>query len=287
MKSEKLHELPPAATAPVLEETEIIMGLPITVVLVDRSEKKYGGRRGTGYAGAHAPAEESGQQMHEDAARVFDFLREIDEQFSPYKDTSEVSRINRGEISPSDYSEEMNRVLELAEDTKRLTRGYFDVWHERKFDPSGIVKGLALHDAGKLLQDLGYQNFCIDGGGDIEVRGRNAGGRKWRIGIRNPFSPDGIIKALVLEDRGIATSGLYIRGEHIYNPIEGGNATAIASMSVVGPNVYEADRIATAAFAMGQAGLELVASLPDFDGYMVEDNGIATYTDGFLRYVTL
>ena len=285
MKQEKLHELPRTAGAPVLEETEIIMGLPITVVMVDR----FGGERGhgTGYAGAGLATGETKERMHRDAVRVFDYLREVDEQFSPYKETSEVSRINRNEIEPSEYSDEMRSVLDLAEDTKQLTHGFFDVWFEGHFDPSGIVKGLALHNAGKILEELGYENFCVDGGGDIEVKGRNAGGRKWRIGIRNPLSPDGIIKALVLEDRGIATSGLYIRGEHIYNPVAGGTATEICSMSVVGPNLYEADRNATAAFAMGKAGLELVASLPDFDGYMVEDNGIATYTDGFLRYVTL
>ncbi len=264
----------------------MIMGMPITVVVVDRSEPADRWARGAGYAGDRAP-EAARERMHADIARVFDYLRAIDEQFSPYKETSEVSRINAGELTQADYSSEMKRVLDLARETKELTKGFFDVWFQGSFDPSGIVKGLALHDAGKILQDLGYENFCIDGAGDIEVKGRNAGGRKWRIGIRNPFSPDGIIKALVLENRGIATSGLYIRGEHIYNPVAGEKATAIASMTVVGPNVYEADRIATAAFAMGKAGLELVASLPDFDGYMVEDNGIATYTDGFLRYVTL
>jgi thiamine biosynthesis lipoprotein len=264
-------------------ETELIMGLPITVVIVDRAA----GRRSAWVPARDAPTGDALERMHSGIRRVFDYLREVDEQFSPYKETSEVSRINRCEVDPSEYTEEMNRVVRLAEETKELTHGFFDVWFEGKFDPSGIVKGLALHDAGGILRDLGYDNFCIDGGGDIEVKGRNSDGRKWRIGIRNPFSPDAIIKALVLENRGIATSGLYIRGEHIYDPVAGGKAKAIASMTVVGPNVYEADRIATAAFAMGNAGLELVASLHDFDGYMVEYNEVATYTDGFLRYVTL
>lgn len=272
MKSEKLITMHRPVQSRVLQETEIIMGLPVTVVLVARSDRDVDERRET---------------LHADIERVYEYLRDVDEQFSPYKESSEVSAINRGGVELEYASPEMTRVLRLAEETKTLTHGYFDAWFEGKFDPSGIVKGLALHDAAKILEDRGYENFCIEGGGDIEVRGRNAGGRKWRIGIRNPFSPDEIIKALVLENRGIATSGLYIRGEHIYDPVGGGKATAIASMTVVGPNVYEADRIATAAFAMGPAGLEFVASLPDHDGYMVEDNGMATYTDGLLRYVTL
>lgn len=272
--------------SPVLQETEIIMGLPITVVLVDRLPGAEDAERWK-RPPVMSATEGSREGMHRDIGRVYDFLRQVDEQFSPYKGTSEVSAINRGELASEQASPEMMRVLELAEETKKLTHGYFDVWFDGKFDPSGIVKGLALHDAAKILEDLGYRSFCIEGGGDIEVRGRNAGAKKWRIGIRNPFNPDAIIKALVLEDRGIATSGLYIRGEHIYDPVRGGKAKAIASMTVVGPNVYDADRIATAAFAMGTDGLDFVASLEGYDGYMVEDNGIATYTDGLLRYVTL
>jgi thiamine biosynthesis lipoprotein len=225
--------------------------------------------------------------MAEAAAETFDYFREVDEQFSPFKESSEVSRINRGELSEAEYSPEMKRVLRLCDQTKRETHGYFDPWWKGRFDPSGLVKGLAAYDAASILKRRGFENFCIEAGGDIEVRGRNAGRHKWRIGIRNPFNPDTIVKTVVLENAGIATSGLYIRGEHIYNPITGKNAKEIASFTVIGPNVYEADRLATAAFAMGKGGLDLIASFPGFDAYMVEYSGVATYTDGFLRYVTL
>ena len=56
-------------------------------------------------------------------------------------------------------------------------------------------------------------------------------------------------------------------------------------MTVIGPNVYEADRFATAAFAMGREGVNFVAAMPDFDAYMIEKTGTATFTPGFARYI--
>jgi thiamine biosynthesis lipoprotein len=93
------------------------------------------------------------------------------------------------------------------------------------------------------------------------------------------------IRKLALPACGIATSGTYIRGEHIYNPRTGTSANEIASFTVIGPNVYEADRFATAAFAMGKAGIEFMAARPEFDAYMVEWSGMATYTPGFARFI--
>ncbi len=56
-------------------------------------------------------------------------------------------------------------------------------------------------------------------------------------------------------------------------------------MTVIGPDVYEADRFATAAFAMGRMGVAFVEGLDGFEGYMIDAQGIATYTSGFERYV--
>src|SRR5579871_1456007 len=59
----------------------------------------------------------------------------------------------------------------------------------------------------------------VDAGGDVQVMGKNAQGDNWRVGIRNPFNAQQIVKTLALTDCGIATSGTYIRGDHIYNPL--------------------------------------------------------------------
>lgn len=249
-----------------MRRTALIMGMPITVVVPDRECAENASREGL-------------------ADTVFDYLRRVDEQFSPYKPSSETSRIGRREIAPEESSAEMQEVLRLSEETKQITNGYFDVWFQGRFDPSGLVKGWAISKAAGTLDAAGLVSFCIEAGGDIETRGANDEGQPWAIGLRNPFEPSKLMRKVLLGNRGIATSGTYIRGQHIYNPRTGGRASEIGSLTVIGPNAYEADRIATAAFAMGHDGVKFIAGREDLDAYMVDLSGVATFTAGFARYV--
>jgi thiamine biosynthesis lipoprotein len=66
----------------------------------------------------------------------------------------------------------------------------------------------------------------------------------------------------------------------------GGPLSKIASLTVVGPNVYEADRFATAAFAMEEDGIMFIESLKNFEGYSINSEGIATMTSGFEKYMS-
>jgi len=247
-----------------VKQTRLMMGMPITVEVVDASVTA------------------------EAFDRVFAYFGYIDAKFSTYKDTSEISRINRGEITLREASSDMQLIFALAELTRQETDGYFNIRHNGSIDPSGIVKGWAIQNAADLLLDLGYQNFYVDAGGDVQVMGRNAQGESWRLGIGNPFNLQQVVKTLGLSDCGIATSGTYIRGSHIYNPLDAGDPLdEIVSLSVIGPNVYEADRFATAAFAMGRDGIRFIEQLDGFEGYMIDRKGLATLTTGFARYVAV
>lgn len=241
------------------------MGMPITVEIIDIS---------------------AGEQ---DINEVFSYFKYIDEKFSVYKDTSEITRINSGEIKEYDYSEDMKIVFTLSEETKIKTGGYFDISASNgKYDPSGLVKGWAIYNASKILEKLGFNNFYVEAGGDIQVSGKNNEGQNWKIGIRNPFNIKEIVKALCVENKGVATSGTYIRGQHIYNPRQRNKPiTEIISLTVIGPNVYEADRFATAAFAMAEKGIEFIENLPGFECYMIDKNSRAVMTSGFEKYASV
>ncbi len=94
-----------------------------------------------------------------------------------------------------------------------------------------------------------------------------------------------IVKVLSITDCGVATSGTYIRGQHIYNPKHAGEPiTEIVSLTVIGPDIYEADRFATAAFAMGREGIFFIERVEGLEGYMIDRSGQATLTSGFARY---
>lgn len=246
-----------------MKQTKLLMGMPVTIEISDpvATEEIFG--------------------------EVFAYFDYVDKKFSTYKESSEISKINNGKIEEKDYSQDMLEILQLCEETKKLTNGYFDIKSkDGKYDPSGLVKGWAINNATKILQDRGFKNFYVEAGGDIQVQGRNSNGENWRVGIRNPFNVEEIIKVVSLTDIGIATSGNYIRGQHIYNPHQTGELISeIVSLTVIGKNIYEADRFATAAFAMGEKGIGFIEGLPGFEGYMINKDGIATMTSGFEHYV--
>ena len=240
-----------------MRETRILMGMPITVDI-------------GGAPGALVPG-------------VFDYFEQIDRRFSTYRTDSEISAINRGDVPVKDWSGEMMEVLALAERTRNETGGYFDIRKaDGSLDPSGIVKGWAIRNAADIVRKAGAGDFFIEAGGDIQSLGRNASGGDWSVGIRNPFKTDEIIKVVYPRGRGVATSGTYARGQHIYNPHEPSDAISdIVSLTVVGSDVLEADRFATAAFAMGPDGILFIEQTPGLEGYLVDINGRATPTSGF------
>jgi len=223
----------------------------------------------------------------EDINEVFSYFHHIDNKFSTYKENSEISQINRGELKAGQYSSEMKKILSLSEKTKKETNGYFDIHINDALDPSGIVKGYALFEAAKALKARGFNNFYVEIAGDIQVCGKNEKNESWKVGIQNPFNKNEIIKVVYLEGQGIATSGTYVRGKHIYNPKSEEKADDIISITVIGPNIYEADRFATAAFAMGKKGIGFIEKLKGFEGYMIQKDKKAVYTSGFENYVQL
>ncbi len=243
-----------------MKKTAIIMSMPVTIQVADRDIKE------------------------EDINEVFSYFHYIDKKFSTYKKDSEISQINRGELKESDYSKEMKNILFLCEKTKQETNGFFDINNKGILDPSGVVKGYAINEGAKKLLKKGYKNIYVEIAGDIQVYGKDEKGKEWKIGIQNPFNIKEIIKIVKLSDKGIATSGNYIRGGHIYNPKNKDNVGEIVSVTVIGPNVYEADRFATAIFAMGEKGLDFIVTLKGFESYIIRRDKQAVYTEGFSRY---
>src|SRR5207248_3932894 len=107
----------------------------------------------------------------------------------------------------------------------------------------------------------------INAGGDIRVRGRPTPAPYWRVGIRHPFLRDKAAAVVAATDLAIATSGAYERGAHIVDPHTGRPPGGILSVTVVGPDLATADAYATAAYAMGRAGVDGAARRPRVRGH--------------------
>jgi len=174
------------------------------------------------------------------ADRVFDWFHEVDRRFSTYKADSEVNRLQRGELDAAAGSPDLRDVLDAA----------------------------------------GAGNHCINAGGDLRVRGRPAPGEEWRTGIRHPWEAQEVCWVLAGTDLAIATSGTYERGFHVIDPYRGEAAKELRSVTVVGPDLGRADAYATAALAMGRAGLDWLARLEGYESGVVTEDGRAFRSAG-------
>ena len=143
--------------------TKILMGMPITVEVVDKCTKR-------------------------DIDRVYKYFDYVDKKFSTYKKNSEITKFNEGKIARKDFSLDMKTIFRLCAKTKRETGGYFDIEKDGYFDPSGLVKGWSIHNAAKILKGFGYKNYYIEAGGDMEAVGVSAEGKPWRVGIETPLT---------------------------------------------------------------------------------------------------
>ena len=227
-----------------------------------------------------------GDASDADSEAVFDYLRGVDNRFSPFKDHSETQAICRGDLQVSRSSPEMQGVLDICEQTRVESGGYFDAFRLGGFDPSGVVKGYAIENAANLLRQVGYRNFFIEAGGDIQTGGLNEDGEKWHIGLRSPFAPELLLAVVHLSGEGIATSATYYRGDHILDPISGLDANAVASVTVISASVADADRYATAAYAMGENGIGFVEQMPGLEGLVINWDRTAVCTSGFPAYLS-
>lgn len=130
-----------------------------------------------------------------------------------------------------------------------------------QLDFGGYVKEYAADAAAARCLAAGARCGYVDLGGDIRVIGPLADGSPWRIGIRDPRSPDRAVAAVDLSSGGIATSGDYERfmvvdGKrycHLLDPRTGWPVSGYASVSVVAPQTLIAGTATTTASLMGLA----------------------------------
>jgi thiamine biosynthesis lipoprotein len=204
---------------------------------------------------------------------VFAWLREVDERFSTFRDDSEVSRLDRGELTTAASSPDLRGVLATCAGLWRDTDGFFDAYATGRLDPSGYVKGWAVQVAADRLVAAGAVNHCLNAGGDVRVHGSPRPGEPWRIGVRHPWDPRAVCFVLGGTDLAVATSGTYERGAHVVNPRSGRPATGLRSVTVAGPDLGRADAYATAALAMGEAALAWLAGLCGYESAAITDDG--------------
>jgi thiamine biosynthesis lipoprotein len=239
---------------------EQIMGLPISIHL-----------RGNGLRSGVAD---------ERIAAIFAELRRVDEVLSPYRDDSDLSRWDRGEVGLADADPMLAEVVRLCELAHERTEGWFDPrglpdprdGHPR-YDPSGLVKGWAVERAAGHLAGLAGTGWCVNAGGDVLVHSPD-GQPPWRVGIEHPGNPARIMRVVERRSGAVATSGRTHRGSHIIDPYAHRPAETVQAVTVTGPTLLWADVYATAAAARGKASLPWLEAIADYEALIVTSHGL-------------
>jgi thiamine biosynthesis lipoprotein len=237
---------------------EQVMGLPISLAL----------------RGRHA----TGDLADRAWAAALSSLREADRVFSTYRSDSIVSRLDRGELSLDQCPREVAEVLAIAEQARIESGGAFDVRRPGPdgrivLDPSGVVKGWAIDRAFRAFNDLVETDVCLSAGGDLVCRTRVSGSPGWRIGVEDPHDPRRTVAVVPVHNGAVATSGLAHRGAHIVDPRTGDTPNALASVTVVGPELTWVDIEATTGFVLGDAARSWLDHRSGRTGVLVHADG--------------
>ena len=242
--------------------------------------------------------------------KVEQYVNEIDDKFSIFKDTSEISNINKNAgIEPVNVSDDTFEILKLSKKYSLVTDGAFDITmqnyndiildeenqsvmlknKEQAIDLGGIAKGYVIDKIIEIFKENKIENAIINLGGTIYNIGETR-----NIGIRNPFNPINISKkdesiiTIESENEIFVTSGLYEQGEHIINPKTSKKVeTNIISVSIIGNNGAEQDAIATACFVLGTEKSVKLLKKRNLQGIFIFNNGQIFATDGLKDRINL
>jgi len=139
---------------------------------------------------------------------------------------------------------------------------------ELTLDMSAFGKGYATDRVAAVLDQADIENYLVEVGGELRLRGHSADSAKWAIGIEVPL-PNQRRPHMILHvsDTAMATSGDYRnyfeaggkRYSHTIDTRTGWPVThSLASVTVIDDDGFRADALATALLVMGpDVGMEL------------------------------
>lgn len=149
-----------------------------------------------------------------------------------------------------------------------------------KIDLGAIAKGYVADDIVKILEKDGVKSAIINLGGNVYVYG-NKGGKNFKIGIRNPLSPDpndylGIYQS---QNESVVTSGVYERffekdGKRYHHILSTSDGYPIdnnlISTSIITKSSMDADALSTTTFALGlEEGLKLIENTKNTEAMFI------------------
>lgn len=170
---------------------------------------------------------------------------------------------------------------------------------------SSIAKGYACDVIAQLLENAGIENYMVEIGGEVTMKGVNPKGEGWRIGINKPDSEingtsNDIEEIVQLNKKGgVATSGnyrnFYVKDgkkyAHTIDPSTGYPAEQnILSATIVANDCMTADAYATTFMVLGlEKAKELAKSVPEIEYFVIYTDDLGyhrvAYSKGMIEYL--
>lgn len=243
--------------------------------------------------------------------RVFDKAQEISGKSGGAFDITCAPLINLWGFGFAD----MDSITPQVIDSLKAFTGYEKIRIEDgkivKDDPrvilncSAIAKGFSCDVIAALMEREGVENYMIDIGGEVVVKGVNARGDCWKVGINEPEDDtSGVINRVnevvqLCKKGGIATSGnyrnYYIKDgkkyAHTIDPSTGYPAEqSVLSATVVADDCMTADACATVFMVLGvDKAAEFARTVPEIEYYLIYVDGEGkervSYSEGMLNYL--
>ena len=174
-----------------------------------------------------------------------------------------------------------------------------------QLDVNAIAQGYSVDVVAEYLEMMGSENYMVEIGGEIRVKGVNPKAMPWRIGIDKPefgnFMPGAELEAIVeLKDKSLATSGNYrkyyeengVKYTHSIDPHTGYPARqSLLSATIIADDCMTADAYATVCMVGGlDKSKEILSGHPELDAYLIYGDETGVYqlyiTKGMEKWIS-
>lgn len=171
---------------------------------------------------------------------------------------------------------------------------------QRYLDLSAIAKGYAVDKVADILESNGIENYLVEIGGEMRVKGRKSPDLPWRVAVEKPDENQrNVQKIFTMKSGAMATSGDYrnyfeIEGVHYSHTIDPFTAQpvkhSLASVTIIKETCAHADALATAMLVMGAEKAKAFIEAHQIKAFLIErtEQGFKEYSSpAFERWQTM